>query len=140
MPIGEFILANPEKVNRAIHGMTSRGGGLVGGVGEGEGAEWEAKLIAEYDRLGGLITKDNAKVKTGCFYDFDAKKPVAKPNVILLFRVNGDEVEVPDGEPLPLAVRAQQVVDEAAAGATPKKKSTKKAAKKEAAADEEVDA
>lgn len=107
MNIGQFQLVNEEKVQRAIYGSVGKGGAMTGGVGENAG---DAVVIAEYDRLGGLVLKEGEKVKTGSFYDFQAKVPRETPDVVLLYTVNGRIVEVPDGAPLPVSVRAAQMV------------------------------
>lgn len=64
-PVGEFegyALFNQDKLTRAKEAA-------------GKGAS-EALVLAEYDKLGGLITtKDGEKLATGSFYDFVAKKP-----------------------------------------------------------------
>lgn len=131
-----FELVNDEKVNRAMYGSMSRGGVLAGGVGEDA---TEAQLLAEYDRLGGLVRKDGNKVKMGAFYDFENKQVRKSPQIVLLFRVNGKEIEVPEGEALPLEVRAQQIAE---AGAVEEKavkggKKGKAKAKKEEDAEDE---
>lgn len=72
-------------------------------------------LLAEYDRLGGLITKNGDKVKTGSFYDFEAKKPRAKPKVVFVYTVDGEFVDVPEGEELPGEVRAARTLANARA-------------------------
>lgn len=123
MKVGKYSFANEEKLNRAIHGTVMSGGTAQGGVGEDAKP---ADLLAEYDRLGGLILFEGKyRVKTGSFYDFKAKKAVAKPKPILLFNVNGETVEVPAGKELPIEVQAAE-----AAGA---KKAKKTKAKVEAA-------
>lgn len=125
-------MVNEEKVNRAIHGMIGREGRLQGGVGEN--AEPEA-VLAEYDRLGGLIRKGGAKVKTGSFYDFDKRTPRKTPDVKLLFRdLEGNEVELSEDEEVPVEVQAAEKI--AAGGATGGKKK-KKASKKASKEDEE---
>lgn len=112
-----FELVNPDKVHRAIHGSIGKGGLPSGGVGEGAPDE---KVIAEYDRLGGLIRKDGNKVKMGCFYDFAAKKAIENPKVMLIFRdISGVKVEIEDGKKLPVSVEAAKMVDESK---KPKKK------------------
>ncbi len=107
MEINGYILVNTDKVKRAIYGTISSGGMLTGGVGEN--ASDMAKLV-EYDRLGGLITKGGYKVKTGSFYDFQKGKARVTPEVNFIFRdLNGEAVEVPEGEELPLEVKAAQI-------------------------------
>lgn len=104
MEIKGLSLINEEKVNRAIFGMVSGKGEMLGGVGED--ASDEAK-IAQYDKLGGLIKKGKYKVKTGCFYDFKKRKTVENPEIIFVMRdLQGDEIEISEAEPIPLEIRA----------------------------------
>ena len=106
-----YECVNEDKVKRAIEGNIGAQGKLHGGVGEV--ASDEAKL-AEYDRLGGLVLKNGNKVKTGSFYDFANKAPRTKPEVVLVFRdIEGKEVEVPEGEEVPIEVKAAQIADKA---------------------------
>ncbi len=108
MNIKGYVLSNPDKVERMLHGTLAREGKLSGGVGDE--ATDEAKL-AEYDRLGGLILKDGHKVKTGSFYDFVARKPREKPEVLLVFKdLEGNTVELPEGKDLPLEVKAAEQI------------------------------
>jgi len=153
MEIKGYTLVNDEKVGRALNGVEIDGN-LKGGVGNGayfEDNEWkrdgsklsekeaeslETALLAEYDKLGGLIKKGDDKVKMGSFYDFKAKKPRALPKVTFVYRVNGKHVEVPDGVELPGAVKAARLlekeasqdesVDESEHTDTPKSKKSKK--------------
>lgn len=107
MNIKGFTLDNEEKVGRAILGSMGSEGTLKGGVGED--ATEEAKL-AEYDRLGGLILKGDNKVKTGSFYDFKKQKPRETPEVVFVFRdIDDNEVEVPEGEAIPMKVKAAEI-------------------------------
>lgn len=127
MKIGDYTLVNKDKLDRAINGTVGSAGALAGGVGVD--AE-ESEILAEYDRLGGLILKDGKyKVKTGSFYDLKNKKAFAKPKPVLLFNVNNEVVEVPADEPLPLEVRASEQ-----AKTKKQQKAEAAAAKKEAAA------
>lgn len=122
MEIDGYTLMSADKVHRAIFGSMSAEGQLAGGVGED--ASDNAKL-AEYDRLGGLILKGGNKVKTGSFYDFGSKKVRTKPKVVFVFRdLNGEEVEVDDGEEIPMEVKAAQAKAKKAAK-TPKGKAKK---------------
>lgn len=105
-------MVNEEKVNRTIHGSQTSKGELKGGVGEGEGEEWENKVLAEYDRLGGLIRLNGDRVKTGSFYDFKGRKPLEESNVMLQFNVNGKVMEVSADEPLPPLVRAAKAAEQ----------------------------
>lgn len=114
MNIGPFKLENEEKLHRAIYGTVGKGGAMIGGVGEGAS---EDQILAEYDKLAGLITKNGEKVKTGSFYDFKERKPRETPEVKLVFVVNGQTVEVPDGEELPGIVKAAKILE--AAGDAP---------------------
>lgn len=119
MQIGELELVNPEKVDRAINGSVASNGQLMGGVGPGD----KDKILVEYDRLGGYIKKGKYKVKSGCFYDHRTKKAVPKPEIFLLLRdLNGNEVELPDGEAIPVEVRAAEVQAETKAKAKKAKK------------------
>lgn len=109
MDVGKYTLQNPDKIHRAIHGTVLSQGQLKGGVGED--AE-PAAILAEYDRLGGLILMDGKyKVKTGSFYDFAGRKSFAKPKPTLLFTINGEVIEVPADKPLPLEVQAAEQAD-----------------------------
>lgn len=112
-----YKLANESKLERAIYGHMASQGSLEGGVGADASDE---QIIAEYDRLGGLIlNKDGYKVKTGSFYNFDRKVRAAhkEPQVTLIFKdLNGTEVEVPEDEPLPMEVRAAQMAAKVTAG------------------------
>jgi hypothetical protein len=72
--INGFVLENDEKVYRAIYGSSVSKGKMLGGLLNDKGLTDPDKiedidLLAEYDRLGGFITKDGNKVKNGCFYD-----------------------------------------------------------------------
>lgn len=109
-------MVNADKVERALHGTTSAEGRLIGGVEKPDGSVVEEELLAEYDRLGGLITKNGDKVKTGSFYDFAARCPREEVAVEYVYRVNGEEVVIPEGVELPGEVRAAKV-----AGVRPKR-------------------
>ena len=128
MIIDGYTLANAEKLDRAINGTVGSRGSAIGGVGPGD----QAAILAEYDRLGGLILKGKYKVKTGSFYDLRLKKAIDKPKPILVFVVNGEFVEVPESEPLPLEVRASEVQKD-----KKQEKAAKKGGKKAAPADDE---
>lgn len=97
----------------------------------GEDASDQDLLVA-YDRLGGLITKEGQKIKTGCFYDVKSKKAFAKPKLIYLYSVSGRIVEVPEGTELPGEVRAANILAKEA-----KKTRTAKPKKEEVAEKEE---
>ena len=123
MNIDNFTLVNNEKLDRAINGTIGREGQLTGGVGKDASLE---VIIAEYDRLGGLILKGKNKVKTGSFYDFKNKKARNKPEVVLLFRdLEGNEIEIPDGEEIPIEVKAAELAQN-----IKNKKTSKKTVKK----------
>ena len=86
-----FVLVNDEKVDRALHGSMGSQGKLVGGVGD------EAKdeaILAEYDKLGGLILQDGIKVKSGAFWDFAKKVARKEPLVSYEIAVDGEVIEV----------------------------------------------
>lgn len=133
MLIKTFQLVNEDKVNRALNGTPKGSGEAIGGVGNGaylDGSVWkrngdelsetevdalENALLAEYDKLGGLIKRGKDVVKTGSFFDFKAKRPQAKPRIVFVYRINGKYVEVADGVELPGEVKAQRIIDEMAA-------------------------
>lgn len=133
MHIQGYTLANSDKVERALNGTQRQNsnGETFGGVGNGayfdgtwkkdgspmsaeEISELETKLLAEYDRLGGLIRRAKDKVKTGSFYDFKGRKSREKAKVSFLFRVNGKEVEVADGVEMPGEVKAARQLERVA--------------------------
>ena len=110
--IGKFSLENEDKIYRVIHGSMGRGGVEVGGL-LSEFLEEEKipqeLLLAHYDRLGGFITLDGAKVETGSFWDIKAKKPRAKAEVVRLFRdLRGRVVKLKEGEEKPVEVVAAE--------------------------------
>lgn len=77
---GDYLLCNHDKLERVINGVVGQGGKLAGGLGKDAAPE---AIIAEYDRLGGLIlTKDGEKVAIGSFYDFENKTPRNAPLII----------------------------------------------------------
>lgn len=129
MKIQDFDLVNVDKVERALHGNIGSEGKLVGGCGDDASEE---AILAEYDRLGGLIKKGKYNLKMGCFYDFEKQAPRKKPEVVFVMKaVDGETVEVADGEAIPLEVRAAEVHAEKG------KKKVKKA--KKSIEDEEED-
>lgn len=109
MQINEFTLVNEEKLHRVLHGVE---GTENKGLGDNPS---DAAILAEYDKLGGLILgKENSKVKTGSFYDFKNKGAHKEPKVVYTFRINGRETEVADGELVPLEVKAAVKAEEEA--------------------------
>jgi len=111
--VGGYTLVNLDKVDRAIHGSPNDKGMPVGGVADADGKVDNAALLAEYDRIGGLIMKNGDKVKTGSFYDFPNRKPFEKPKVNFVYKVNGQFITVPEGKDLPGEVKAAQIVEKA---------------------------
>lgn len=98
--IGEFVLKNAEKFERAVHGSLTRTGTLSGGVGDApsnqdseEFKKWESAVLAEYDKLGGLIVKNGLIVKIGAFYNFVKKQPQLDPHPSFIINVDGENVE-----------------------------------------------
>lgn len=127
MEIQEFTLVNTEKLERALNGTQTGSGTVIGGVGSGayfddgwkrngeplsesEVATLEHALLAEYDKIGGLVMKGDDKVKTGSFYNFTARKPRATPEVVFTYLVNGQIVDVPAEEETPGIVKAAKKV------------------------------
>lgn len=108
MIINGFTLANDDKLNRAIYGSVGREGKMKGGVGE-KAAEEE--ILAEYDRLGGLILKGENKVKTGSFYDFDEKLARKEPKVVFETSIDGMLVEVSEDEVVALKTAESKVAN-----------------------------
>lgn len=108
-----YVAENVEKWDRAVNGTIIDQGGLIGGVGKD--ASPEAKLVA-YDKLGGYITFEGRKVKTGAFWSFDDNAAVESPEPVLLFRVDGENVEVPVGAQLPIEVQASELAGKKKAG------------------------
>lgn len=107
-----YKLTNPDKVRRVLEGSPSRTGEAVGGIMNPDGTWDDALLLAMYDKLGGGIENENGdRVVTGSFYDFKAKKPREKAEVMLTFRINGQIVEVPEKEDAPAIVKAARVLE-----------------------------
>ena len=71
-----FFLVNHEKLDRAINGSVGKEGKSYGGVGKDAS---DAQVLAEYDRLAGLILdQNNQKVANGSFFDFEEGAPRAE--------------------------------------------------------------
>lgn len=109
--IDGFTLVNADKVNRALDGAMNDKGIFVGGVRKADGTYDKAELLAEYDRIAGLIKKGDDKVRTGSFYDFAARRARLEPKVEFEFRVNGEIVIVPAEKEKPNAVKAVQIAE-----------------------------
>lgn len=105
-----FTLVNAQKVERALYGAPNSENEMIGGIADADGTYDDDKLLAEYDRLGGLIKKGDDNVKTGSFYDFKKKQPKEKPTVDFVYRVNGQEVIVPAGKELPGIIKATRIL------------------------------
>lgn len=109
---GTFTLANPDKVRRVIEGETTSRGEIVNALGEDAEPE---EIIAAYDKIGGLIRgRDGAPVKMGSFYDFKKKTAKEKPEIIYQLRINGQNVELKDGEKPSIEVEAALTLEKAA--------------------------
>jgi len=130
LKVAGFTLVNADKVQRALEGQPTPSGENKGGIARPDGSYDDMELLAEYDRMGGLIKKGTDNLKVGSFWDFKAKKPHAEPKVVFLYRVNGQLIEVPDGSELPGLVKASRILAEANAEAqeeAPKKRKSRKA-------------
>lgn len=128
--VGEFSLANEGKLRRVIDGTTDARGNLI--MGTGEKAD-PMTIITAYDKIGGLILgKEKAKVKTGSFYNFKDKKAHEKPEIVYTFTINRKQIEVREGDPLPLQVQAAHMNEQDEKEAL-KKKAVKEKAEKEIA-------
>ena len=105
-----YTLVNESKVRRAIEGTVTKNGQLEGGVGQDATVE---TIVAKYDQLGGLILSGGNKVKLGSFYDFDKKQVRPEPKVTFVFRgLKGEEVEIEEGEEVPVEVKAAKLLKE----------------------------
>ena len=105
-----LTLINKEKLDRVIVGVVGREGKVYGGLGDQANP---SDVLAQYDKLGGLILKNGNKVKTGCFWDFEKKCPKENPEIIFLFQdIEGNAVEVPEGTEVPIEVKAAEMVKE----------------------------
>ena len=104
MNINGYVLENEEKLARAIKGTLSRDGRLVGGLETMVGwdklpeEEKNALILGQYDRLGGLVTKNEVNIKIGSFYDFINKIVRPKPIVSFEMNLDGELVEVNEEE------------------------------------------
>ena len=112
MKVGKYTLMNMEKVTRALEGSPNDRGELNGGVADGEGNFKPESLLAEYDRIGGLIRVESDKVVTGSFYDFKGRKPKAEAEVKFIYKVNGKFVEVKEDAEVPGEVKAAKILVE----------------------------
>ena len=91
--VSQYSLPNLDKVHRAKFGSVGSEGRMFGGVGENASEE---ALLAEYDRLGGLILdSENRKIAMGSFYDFVNRKPkeVAEVELAELPEAKGIQTE-----------------------------------------------
>ena len=110
--IDGYVLENEEKLRRVIEGEPARSGQSTGGLLE-KYVELElippAEVLAHYDKLGGYITKgiggeQRVKVKNGAFWDSRKKIPREKPEIMYIFRVGGNFIEVDDPAKLAQAI------------------------------------
>lgn len=113
MRVKAYTLINEEKAKRVLDGGENEHGELVGGIRDENGHYNEDELLANYDKIGGLIRKGEDKVRMGSFYDFRAKKPRVTPQVEFEFRVNGEVVFVPEDKEVPNAVKAVKIAEKA---------------------------
>ena len=108
--IDGFVLENPMKLERVVLGDVKRAGVPEGGLGEDADP---MLVLAHYDKIAGYITKDvggskRVKIKTGSFWNFRTKKPHETPQIMYLFRVGGEMIEVDDPSNLAAAVTTVQ--------------------------------
>ncbi len=110
--IDGFVLENEDKLRRAIEGEPARSGQSTGGLLE-KYKELElipeAEVLAHYDKLGGYITKgigggERVKVKNGAFWDTRKKQPREKPEIMFVFKIGGNFIEVDDPSKLAQAI------------------------------------
>lgn len=88
---------------------------LVAGqeLDEEESNKVDSAILAEYDKLGGLIKRGDDKVKTGSFWNFKARKPHETPVIVFTYKVNGKFVDVNEGTELPGIIKATKQLEEA---------------------------
>ena len=112
--IDGYDLMNHEKYERVVNGVVGKEGELIGGIGDDAS---DSDILAQYDKLGGLIKKGNYKVKTGSFYDFGRSRAKGKkretPDVHLVFTTYDEEgnaqiVEIHEDEVMPPEVLAAE--------------------------------
>jgi hypothetical protein len=101
MEIQGFLLDNAEKLDRVFNGVEGEGSGerTTQGLFQKFGVNTEAEvpedeILAEYDRIGGLIKKGDVKVKNGSFYDYKLKAKRPTPVLTFLGKVEGEDVEL----------------------------------------------
>ena len=112
MKVGKYTLHNEEKVDRALNGALMSDSTRKGGVADKEGKFVPSALLAEYDKLGGYITnEEGSKVVSGSFYDIKSKKPFEKPEVVLIFKINGKDVKMKEGEKKPQIIQAAEILE-----------------------------
>lgn len=110
-----YIVTSDEKVRRVLDGVPTRTGEAQGGITKPDGTFDEMEFLAMYDKMGGGIKNANGDtVQNGSFYDYRLKKAKEKPEVMLVFRINGQEVVVPEKEEAPAIVKAARIVEQAA--------------------------
>lgn len=119
--IDGFVLENEDKLRRAIEGEPARSGQPTGGLLE-KYVELEAipemEVLAHYDKLGGYITKgigggQRVKVKNGAFWDVRKKVPKEKPEIMFVFKIGSNFIEVDDPAKLAQAItRVENAVAE----------------------------
>lgn len=118
MQIADFVLEFKPKVERAISNL-----------GDGYTPE---QLLAEYDRLGGLITYKGDKVKMGSFYDHVNKNPIDKPKPVVVKKREIIEETLEEEEEVAAPAKGSKVVapseegEETIEAPAPKKRATKK--------------
>ncbi len=114
--VNGFTMTNSDKLYRVIFGDMGRAGVLTGGLGVDKAKEDPELVLANYDKLAGNIQKDGIKIKLGSFYDFQLKQPRkdAKgkyaPEVLYIFNIGGDKVEVDNPKNLADAIQTLEKV------------------------------
>ena len=118
--VNGFEMTNPDKLTRVVFGNMGRGGVLEGGLGIDKAQEDPELVLAHYDKLAGNIQKEGVKIKLGSFWDFKLKQPRmtkdAKgkvkytPEIMYLFNIGGDKVEVDDPKNLANAISTLEKV------------------------------
>jgi hypothetical protein len=108
--VNGFVMENADKLSRVIFGEVRRAGVMEGGLGVDEAEKNPSLVLAHYDKLAGRITKDGVKIKMGSFWDFKLKQPRKEPQVMFVFNIGGEFVEVDDPKNLAEAISTVEKV------------------------------
>ena len=110
--INGFVLENADKLERVIYGEPARSGQATGGLIDSYPDIEDIPLelvLAHYDKIGGYITKgvggdERVKVKNGSFWDIRKHKPRENSEILYMFNIGGNFIEVDDPAQLAQAI------------------------------------